>query len=606
MSQPCIINAVVYLVNCMLNLMVPETFASLLHQCSKTRTLRYGLSLHAAAVKVGMLFDVFTSNHVLNMYAKCGNIKSARCVFDEMSDRNLVTWAAMISGYDQAGKPLLAVELFSQLRLRPNEHVFASTISACASLLALRTGEQLHAQSVKYGCSSISFVSNSLVSMYMKCGQSSDALSVFSDTSEPTSVSYNALIAGLMDSQQAGKGLEAFKFMCQQGFIPDHFTFVAAFGYCINAEDLVTGMGFHCQTIKLKLDSSAFIGNVMMTMYSTFNLIDEAEKIFINIQEKDAISWNTFITVCCHCDAHAKGLSIFSKMVNGVDLSPDDFTYSSALTACAGLASLLQGKQIHAHLIRTRLYEDIGVDNALVNMYSKCGSIMYADTVFKQKTYRNVVSWNSIITGFANHGLGKKSLELFEQMIEEGTKPDSVTFIGLLTACNHAGLVDEGIAFFNSLKEIYGISPNSEHLSCLIDLLGRAGRLKEAEEYLEKYSHTSDPVILGCLLSACRLHGDVELGNRLGKLLLKAQPTTTSPYVLLSNLRASDAMWGSVAEVRKMLKVSGLRKEPGHSLIEVEGIVEKFTVGKFSHSRISEIVDVLNLLGPALDEECFV
>lgn len=590
----------------MLKLMVPETLASLLHHCSKVKALRNGLPLHAAAVKTGMLCDVFISNHVLNMYAKCGNMKSANRVFGEMSDRNLVTWAAMISGYDQAGKPLLAVELFSQLRLRPNEYVFASAISACASLLALRTGEQIHAQSVKYGCSSISFVCNSLVSMYMKCGQSSDALSVFATTSEPTLVSYNALITGLMEGQQAEKGLEAFKLMFWQGFIPDRFTYVAVFGYCISAEDLLTGMGFHCQTIKLKLDSSAFIGNVMMTMYSTFNLIDEAEKIFKNIQEKDAISWNTFITACCHCDEHAKGLSIFSEMLNGVDVSPDDFTYSSALTACAGIASLPQGKQVHAHLIRTRLYEDIGVDNALVNMYSKCGSIIYAYTVFKQKNYHNVVSWNSIITGFANHGLGKKSLELFEQMIDGGTKPDSVTFIGLLTACNHAGLVDEGIACFNSLNEIYGISPNSEHLSCLIDLLGRAGRLKEAELYLEKYAHTSDPVILGCLLSACRLHGDVELGNRLGKLLLEAQPTTTSPYVLLSNLCASDAMWGNVADVRKMLKVSGLKKEPGHSLIEVEGIMEKFTVGKFSHSRISEIVDVLNLLGPSVDEECFV
>lgn len=595
-----------YVMNCMLDLMVPENLASCLHQCSKVKTLRYGLSLHAAAVKAGMLLDVFVSNHVLNMYAKCGNIRCARRVFDEMPDRNLVTWGAMISGYEQAGKPLLAVELFSQLRLQPNEHVFASAISACAGLLSLRTGEQIHAQSVKCGCSSISYVSNSLVSMYMKCGQSSDALSVFETTSEPTSVSYNALIAGLMEGQQAEKGLEAFKLMCRQGFIPDRFTFVAVFGYCINAEDLITGIAFHCQTIKLKLDSSAFIGNVMMTMYSTFHLIDEAEKIFRDIQEKDAISWNTFITACCHCDAYAKGLSIFREMLSGVEVSPDDFTYSSALTACAGIASLPQGKQVHAHLIRTRLYEDIGVGNALVNMYSKCGSIQYSYNVFKQKSYHNVVSWNSIITGFANHGLGKKSLELFRQMIDGGTRPDSVTFIGLLTACNHAGLVDEGIAFFNTMNEIYGFSPTSEHLSCLIDLLGRAGRLKEAEDYLEKYSHTSDPVVLGCLLSACRLHGDVQLGNRLGKRLLEAQPTTTSPYVLLSNLCASDAMWGSVAEVRKKLKVSGLKKEPGHSLIEVEGIWEKFTVGKFSHSRISEIVNVLNLLGPSVDEECFV
>lgn len=582
--------------------MIPEILGSLVHNCSKTRAFRYGLSLHAVVFKTGMQSNVFISNHILNMYAKCGNINFAHQVFDEMSERNLVSWSSIISGYYQTGKPLMAVEVFSQMQLEPNEYIFASAISACASLLALKLGEQIHAQSVKLSHSSISFVSNSLISMYMKCGQCSDAFSVFMGTSGPNSISYNALITGLVENQQPERGFEVFRHMCRQCLMPDRFTFVGLLGTCTTADDLRRGMELHCQIIKLKLDSTTFIGNVIITMYSKFNLVEEAEKVFRSIEEKDVISWNTFITACSHCVDYGKGLNVFREMSKKVGVNLDDFTYASALAACAGLASIPHGTQIHAHLIRTRLNEDVGVSNALLNMYAKCGHIRYAYTVFNQMGYRNLISWNSIIAGFANHGLGRKALKMFEQMKEVGVKPDSVSFVGLLVACNHAGLVDEGQGYFNSMIEVYGIAPDIEHFSCLIDLLGRSGRLKDAEEYIEKFRFGHDPVVLGCLLSACRLHGDVVIGERLAKRLLKVRPVSTSPYVLLSNLYASDAMWYDVAEARKMLKGSGLKKEPGHSLIEVKGIVEKFTVGKFSHSRIEEMVDILNSLSSAGDE----
>ncbi|KAL6970941.1 hypothetical protein U1Q18_030619, partial [Sarracenia purpurea var. burkii] len=305
---------------------VPETIGSLLHNCSKTRALRHGLSLHAAVVKSGMQADVIISNHIVNVYAKCGKITFARKMFDEMSERNLVSWSALISGYDQAEEPTMAIELFSKMRLDPNEYVLASAISACASLLALTEGKQIHAQSVKFGYSSVSFVSNSLVSMYMKCGRCSDALSVFSCISEPNSVSYNAIIGGLVENKQAEKGYEVFKQMRRQGLLPDRFTFVGLLGVCSTSDDLGRGLVLHCQTIKLKLDSTSFIGNVIITMYSKFGLIEEAEKAFRLIEEKDAISWNTLIAACSHCDDHPKGLSIFKEMANRVCLWLDDFT----------------------------------------------------------------------------------------------------------------------------------------------------------------------------------------------------------------------------------------------------------------------------------------
>ncbi|KAG4143925.1 hypothetical protein ERO13_D05G003100v2 [Gossypium hirsutum] len=576
--------------------MVPETIGSLLHHCSKTKSFRSGLSLHAAVLKTGIQANVIVSNHVLNMYAKCGSINFARQVFDEMSEKNLVSWSAMVSGYEQVGEPLLALDLFSQMRLAPNEYIFSSAISACSNLMLLSEGRQIHAQSIKGGYASVSFVSNALISMYMKCGHSKDALSVYSGALQPNVVSYNAIITGFIENQQPEKGFEVFKHMRQQGLAPDRFTFIGLLRSCADSNALHSGMVLHCQTIKLALDSTACIGNVIMTMYSNFSLMKEVEKVFELIQEKDVISWNTFIAACSHCEDHEKSLRAFGEMLNVYHMRPDDFTFAGALSASAALASILYGKQIHGHLIRTRLNQDVGVGNSLTNMYAKCGSIAYAYKVFNGMPHHNLVSWNTIIAAFGNHGLGSRALELFEQLRAVRLEPDSVTFVGILMACNHAGRVDEGLVVFDSMQERYGIAPEIEHVSCLIDMLGRAGRLNEAEAYMRKYPYGEDTVVLGSLLSACRVHGDVVMGERIAKELMKREAVSTSPYVLLSNLYASDEKWGSVAEARKKLKGSGLKKEAGYSLVQVKGNFEKFTVGDFSQTRIDEMLHTLTTL----------
>ncbi|KAD4179134.1 hypothetical protein E3N88_27725 [Mikania micrantha] len=383
------------------------------------------------------------------------------------------------------GRPLKAVELFSQMKVeQANEFVFASAISACASLLTVGVGKKVHALSVILGYADVSFVSNSLVSMYMKCGQSSDALSVFTSIPDRNIIAYNAMITGLVDNKHVMKAYDIFRLMCQKGLVPNQFSLAALIGNCTAPDDLWIGMNLHCQAVKLNLDSIAFVGNVLITMYSKFNLIEEAEKIFWSIEEKDMISWNTFIVVCCHALDHAKGLNAFSDMIKTSSLTPDDFTYTSALATCSGLASSVFGRQIHGNLIRTRLNYDTGVGNALVNIYS--------------------------------------------------------------------------------------------------------------------FEH--DPVVLGCLLSACRVHGDLNVGKRTADRLLKIHKVSSSPYVLLSNLYASESMWEDVAEARKQLKDSLMKKEPGHSLIEVKGTVEKFTVGRISHSSIEEIVGVLQILSFVQDD----
>lgn len=574
--------------------MVPETLVSLLHACSKNRLLHHGLSLHASAVKAG-LESTFICNHILNMYAKCGRVGNAHQVFDEMLERNVVTWSALISGYDQCGKHLMSVELFSRMILeeQPNEFVYGSVLSSCASLMAPITGQQIHGHSLKLGYSSISFVCNSLISMYMKCGRSTDAESVFDNVSKLSMTAYNALITGFLENKHPEKGIKIFKTMCQNGLVPDRFTFMGVLGSCLDPFCYWRGLQLHCQTIKLKLDSMAIIGNIIISMYSKFGLIEESEKMFKSINEKDVISWNTMIAACSQCDDHAKALNVFREMEEENTQRPDDFTYSSVLTALAGLASIRHGKQVHALLIRTLSDKDTCVSNAVMNMYAKCGCIRYGWTVFNQMGRHNLVSWNTMIAGFANNGLGYRALEMFELMKDMGIKPDSITFVGLLSACNHSGLLTEGLDLYSSMDTIYGIVPDIDHFSCIIDLLGRLGRLSEAHKHMHKYQFGDDPVILGCLLSACRLHGDVVTGEKLAKRILSLQTTTSSPYILLSSLYASDGMWDSAAEARKMFKGSGLKKDPGHSLIDVDGFIQKFTLGEFSHPQIKEVVETL-------------
>ncbi|XP_011094093.1 pentatricopeptide repeat-containing protein At2g13600-like [Sesamum indicum] len=327
------------------------------------------------------------------------------------------------------------------------------------------------------------------------------------------------------------------------------------------------------------------------------------EKVFTSIEERDVYSWNTAIAACCRSEDNSKALRIFRKMVMEHNVIPDDFTYASVLTAAAGLASMRYGKEIHAHLFRTRLDWDIGVGNALINMYAKSGSISSGYTIFDQMEIHNLVSWNSIIAAFATHGLAQKAFALFNEMMTTGLGPDSVTFLEMLTACSHSGLAEEGQALFNSMNKVYGITPNIEHLCCLVDLLGRAGRVTEAEEYIRRYSAADDAVVLGSLLSACRLHEGVVVGEHIARRLLELHPVTSSPYVLLSNLYASDRKWDGVAGARKMLQVSGLKKKAAHSLIEVKGSSEKFIIGDFSHSKMDEILDMLRTLTRVNDED---
>ncbi|KAG2651797.1 pentatricopeptide repeat-containing protein At5g16860-like [Panicum virgatum] len=530
---------------------------------------RATVAAHAAAVRAGHAADVFLCNHLIVSYAGCGLLDAARRVFDEMPRRNLVSWSALISCCARAGRPELALELFARMGgARPSEHVYASVARSCAALRALASGAQVHAHAAKSGLLGASFVANSIVTMYMKCGCFDEGYGVFRALAEPTVVSYNAAISGLAASSRPEKGLEVFGLMKLRGLRPDRFSYGAALGICSGLENPNIGAALHCDTVKIGLDVTPFVGNVILDMYSKHGTITEAEQVFLSVEEKDAVTWNTYIAAHSRHGGHTEALMLFKNMLD-TDVCPDDFTYASALTACAELSLIRHGGQVHCHLIRCREDTDVAVGNAVISMYARCGHMVLAVRAFDRLPYRNLCSWNTLISGFGKQGHAREAIATFERMKGTGIAPDSITFTGLLAGCNHAGLVDEGMEYLNSMSGRYGVSPGAEHVSCAIDLLGRAGRLKEAEDRVLASASRDDPVVLGSLLAASRAHGDADVGERAAGRLLALGPATTSPYVLLSHLHASGGRWGAAAEAWRMLRGGAARKKnAGRSVVD--------------------------------------
>lgn len=567
---------------------------SLLHNCSKTRSLRHGIVLHSLLIKMGFSSDLVVSNHLINMYSKCGRTGDARKLFDVMPIRNLVSWSAMISGLNQAGMFSAAILFFNNMDVEPNEHVYSTIFSACGgqnlSELVF-TGRQLHSRVLKNGYIGVSFVANSLISMYLKSDLFDNAFDVFTTMDEVNSVSCNVMIVGFAVNGQIEKSLKLFK-----DIRPDMFSFSAMLqGF---SGDFFLLSELHCQAMKFGLDVTSFVGNVILTMYSDTGSIREAEKVFWTIKEHDIISFNTFMAACLHCNAHSAALGVYREMMEH-RFEDDNFTLATSLTACSGLGSINFGIQIHARLIRTKPDIDIQVCNALMNMYAKCGSMSHAQSVFNGMPRQNLVSWNTVITGLGNNGQGREAIKMFDKMVSNtnNAMPNSVTFVALLMACNHSGLVSEGLSYYEKMESVYYITPRIEHLACMVDLLGRSGRLEEAEDHINASNlevHHCNQIVWGSLLSSCRIHGNVVIGERVARRLLQLQPTATSPYVLMANLRASDSRWQGVARARKLLKAStAVNKEPGWSYVEVNGGFTKFTVGDFSHFRIAEIKMIL-------------
>jgi pentatricopeptide repeat protein len=565
--------------------------SSILRACASLEAIEDGTQLHSIAIKIGCELDPFLGSCLIDMYAKCGIVEDARKVFNRMSERDVVSWTSMISGYDQHGYGEEAMDLFLQMKwanVKPNQFTFASVLSASGNIAALEQGKKFHANVIKTGHDLDVTVGNAVVAMYAKCGSMEDAHRMFCKMHKRDILSWNTMAAAFSQREEGEEALKFFRHMRWAGIEPNKFTFVSILRGCASHLGLQYGQQVHAHVIKTGFESDVFVASAFVDVYAKYGCIESACQAFEKMPEPDLVSWTMIIAGYAQHALGEKSLRYFYQM-QSAGVRANEFTFASALKACTGITAIEQGKQIHVLIIKTQYEAGVFVASALVDMYAKCGGIEDAIKMFEKMPERDLVSWNTMIVGYAQHGCGKEALQLFEEMQEAGMRPDHITFVGVLSACSHVGLVDEGCRYFGSLSEEYGITPTMEHYACMVDLFGRAGQLDEVEDFINKMPVEPDALIWQTLLSACRIHGNIKLGKHAADRIFDLQPENDSTYVLLSNLYAAAGRWNDVANVRKQMADRGVKKEPGCSWIEIKNSVHVFLSEDTSHPQVNEI-----------------
>ncbi|XP_043712870.1 pentatricopeptide repeat-containing protein At2g13600-like [Telopea speciosissima] len=636
------------------------SFSCVMKACGILQFLEFGSQVHGLAVKFDFVRDPFVETSVLDMYIKCGSMNSADQVFHQLPNPSLFCWNSMLFGYSKSSGVKKVLQLFHQMPerdhvswntmisilsqhglgaqalsmfiemwnegFRPNSMTYASVLSASTSILDLGWGRHLHARIIRYESGVDVYMGSGLIDMYAKCGCLKEAKRVFDNLLEHNEVSWTSLIGGYAQSGYEEEALMLFNQMREVPVTTDRYTLATVLGMCASRKDISVGTQLHTYTVKIGLDSSVPVANALLTMYakcgsvqnanrvfhfmpardiiswtamisalSQLGDIDRARTYFNKIPERNVITWNSMLATYLQYGFQEECLKLYTLMLRE-GLNPDWITFAIVFGACADAAVLRLGNQIIAQTTKFGFNSDVPVANSLVTMYSRCGRINEAREVFDSIINKDLVSWNSMMTGYAQNGQGKKVIEIFEEMFKADLAPDHISYIAILSGCSHSGLISEGQYYFDSMTKDHGLCPRSEHFVCMVDLFGRAGLLEQAKNLIDNMPIKPSASIWGALLGACRIHGNTKLAECAVKNLLELDPEDSGSYVLQANLYADVGRLDGVAEVRKLMREKGIRKNPGCSWIEVDNRVHVFTVDDTNHPQINDVLRMLEEL----------
>ncbi|KFK29928.1 hypothetical protein AALP_AA7G196500 [Arabis alpina] len=563
------------------------TFILVLAAAVRLDSLALGQQVHCMALKLGLDLMLAVANSLINMYCKLRNIGLAMTVFHNMSERDLISWNSVIDGFTQSGLDVEAVCMFMELLrcgLTPDQYTMTSVLKAASSLPeGLSLNKQVHVHAIKFNNVSDSYVSTALIDAYSRNRCMEEAEVLFERNSFDL-VAWNAMMSGYTQSNDGDKTLKLFALMHKQGERSDDFTLATVLKACCSLIAINQGKQVHAYAVKSGYDLDLWVSSGILDLYVKCGDMSAAQFAFNGIPVPDDVAWTTMISGCIENGEEERAFHVYSQMrLKGV--LPDEFTIATLAKASSCLTALEQGRQIHANALKLNCTGDPFVGTSLVDMYSKCGSIDDAYSLFKRIEMRNIAAWNAMLVGLAQHGEGKEALLLFKQMKSLGIKPDKVTFIGVLSACSHSGLVSEAYKHIQSMHRDYGIKPEIEHYSCLADALGRAGLVQQAENLIESMSMKASASMYRTLLAACRAKGDTETGKRVATKLLELEPLDSSAYVLLSNMYAAASKWDEMKLARTMMKGQKVKKDPGFSWIEVKNKIHLFVVDDRSNPQ---------------------
>lgn len=560
------------------------TYPNVLKACGGLGKGYVGKMIHTQVMKSGVLSDVVVASSVITMYAKCGVFESAVQVFNEILERDVACWNTLISCYYQNGQWEKALKLFEKMKelgFEPNSVTLTTGIASCARLLDLERGKKVHNQLVEMGIALDDYICSALVDLYGKCGCLDMAMEIFEKIPKKSEVSWNSIIGGYSGIGDSYSCIKLFRRMREDSGIKVNSTTLSSIVMaCSKSSNLRHGKFVHGYLIRNHEEGDIHVSSSLLDLYIKCGSICSAEHAFGKMSKSNVVIWNVMISGYVSMGCYFEALRIFTNMEE-LGVKPDPITFTSILPACSQLASLEKGKEMHKKITENKLELNEKVMGAVLDMYSKCGAVDQALNIFSKLPVRDLFSWTSMITAYGNHGQASQALDLFDKMIRSNIKPDRVAFLAVISACSHAGLVDEGCYFFNLMTNNYGIEPTLEVYSCLIDLLARARRLHEAYNILKRinYNIKEDGIgMLSSYFSACHLHGESELGEEIVRFVIENNPNEPSAYVVLANIHASVKRWDEARKVRRKMNEVGLRKNPGCSWIEIGKKIQPFFV----------------------------
>ncbi|KAF8398734.1 hypothetical protein HHK36_014592 [Tetracentron sinense] len=578
--------------------------AYLLLSSIRTKSLRQAQQIHAQILINSIFPDTHLANLTVEAYFKCGKPHVAFKVLDKMPERDSFSWSPAIAFYSinkESEKALHVFRLMNREGCDPNRSSLISSLNSCCSLLKLIQGKQIHSQILKKIPPSDVLVGNVLIHFYSKCGQLNEAEKAFNGILDRDLVSWSSMLSGYSQNGLSKKAWEFFALFNNQAMGFSHYAFSVAAKACGELEEIKQGEELHCLVLKTGFQFHVFVASALLDMYAKHGILTCARKIFDSMLEPNVVSWTSIITGYVQIDEAEEALKLFRLQIR-MGIQPDPYSLSSILAACANIPALEFGKQVHALNVKSGFEFEVFAGNSLVGMYSRCGSLSDAEGTLASMSIRDVITWTAMIAGFAQHGHGRKALEMFNRMREAKMEPNAVTFVAVLSACSRSGMIEEGVHHFRSMETVYGIEAGEEHYTCMVDILARAGRVKEAEEFMRNMPFEPSARAWGSLLSGCRACGDLELGLKCAEELFRLEPKSASNHVLLANMYAANGRWEEMGRIRGLMKEKGLKKESGYSWIEVGKDVSIFGVGDNLHPQRHLIYATLHQLSWAMEE----
>ncbi|XP_020091715.1 pentatricopeptide repeat-containing protein At2g22410, mitochondrial-like isoform X1 [Ananas comosus] len=598
---------------------------SLLPRC---RSMNHLKQLHAHLIAAALLDETLTLAQLISFcsLSPAGNLCYGRKLLEHAPNPNKFMYNSLIRGYTNQHSPKEALFLCRRMLrhgLLPNQFTLPFVLKSCAEASALEETLVIHGLIIKLGFESQIFVMNALLHVYSSCGPIWFARRVFDEIPSRNAVSWNSMIGGYSQLGDCKEAFSLFKMMRESGLVADEFTLVILLSACSQAENFelgrlvhqyieVSGAKFDLIVRNALVDMYGKCGRLLMAQrcfdtmdvknvvswtsmvcaHAKHGLIEVARDLFDRMPERNIVSWNAMISCYVQNGLSHEALDLYDQM-HASKVTPDEVTLIFVLMACAQNGNLVFGKNIHYQIRDNIEQPSIALFNSLIDMYAKCGPIEIALDLFSTMPSKSAISWNVIIWALAIHGRAFDAVDFFNQMIEEGFLPDGVTFVGLLSACSHCGLVEIGQSYFETMNVVYNVPYEIEHYACMVDLLGRGGLIQRAVELIKSMPMKPDIVIWGALLGACRIHGYARIGEQVMKHLLSLEMSGGGLHVLISNMYCENHRWEKMKTLRRVMREKGIKKDAGVSSIEINSILHEFLVEDMRHESSTDIYFVL-------------